>query len=239
VTAVLLHVFVVDVVTSTQTSVVSVILPEVPVIVNSYTPSVVAGEEVVVVAVTVPVSAPVLLIVTEVEVSVHLGSVAFDSEVVTAQLSVTVPVNELTGDTVIVAVSFVVAPGATVRLAGDGESVKPAAAQLVQGGACQKLPQPDSKQASTGVAANRIRAQLPILIAAPMPRYQAAPSSISCLQVIARMRTVSCLHRSLANQGASKLAASPHRQTPALCHVGRSPAKIRLSFSPSPRLIKS
>ena len=192
-------------------------LPEVPVTVNWYTPSVVLAE-VVAVRVVVP------LVVTELEESVHLGSVAFDSEVVTVQLSETVPVNELTGETVMVAVSSVVAPGATMRLAGEGESVKPAAAQVVQGGACQKSPQPVSKHAKNGVAASKIRPQLPILIAAPLRRSRATPSPTTHSQGSARTRILS----------------RRRTHTPSgLYFLRRRPSMIRLSLSPCPRLIDS
>jgi hypothetical protein len=66
----------------------------------------------VVVAVNVAVSAAELLSVTDVGDRLHVtGLVAFDSEVVTAQLRSTVPVNELEGVTVIVEVLPEVAPG--------------------------------------------------------------------------------------------------------------------------------
>jgi hypothetical protein len=71
----------------------------------------------VVVAVSVPVCAVVLLIVTEVGERLQVAAlVAPDGVLVTAHVSATVPVNEAAGVTVIVAVLPVVAPGATVML---------------------------------------------------------------------------------------------------------------------------
>jgi hypothetical protein len=69
----------------------------------------------VVVAVSVAVSAVVLLIVTDVGERLHVtGLVALDGDVVTAHVSATVPENELDGVTVIVEVLPEVAPGLSV-----------------------------------------------------------------------------------------------------------------------------
>jgi hypothetical protein len=82
---------------------------------------------------------------------------------VTAQLSVTVPVNELPGVTVMVAVLPLVAPGVTVRLPLL-ERVK--LALVPQVGHCQKSPQP-----ARSVAAANNPTQHPIFIAAPRTQY--------------------------------------------------------------------
>jgi hypothetical protein len=59
-----------------------------------------------VVTVRVDVSAEVPVIDTEVEERLHVGLVGLDRELVTAQVSDTVPVNEFAGVTVIVDVSL-------------------------------------------------------------------------------------------------------------------------------------
>lgn len=149
-------------VTSTQTEVVSLETPlEEPVTVNWYPPAVVLA---VVVAVIVAVCASVLLLVKSSDEDERLqlaGLVAFEGDEVSAQASVTVPVNELDGVTVMVAVLPEVAPGVTVMgplLVSEKEPVP-----LPPVGACQKSPHP----ARSGATASRNLAQLPIFIAAP------------------------------------------------------------------------
>jgi hypothetical protein len=94
--------------TTTQAVAVVVALPEVPVTVISYVPAVVVD---VVVAVSVAVWAVELLNVRDVGERLHVtGLVAPAGDVVTAQVSATVPVNELDGVTVIVEVLPEVAP---------------------------------------------------------------------------------------------------------------------------------
>jgi hypothetical protein len=125
--------------------------------------------EEVVVAVSVEVCAVALLKVSEDEARLHVGLVALEGAVVTAQVSVTVPVNELPGVTVIVEVPEV-EPELTV-MAPLLVSAKLVA--LLPPGACQKFPQP----ASSGVAVSNNRANLPIFIAAPLRSFRAAPFS--------------------------------------------------------------
>jgi hypothetical protein len=73
--------------------------------------------EAVVEAVSVAVCAAVLLMVTEVGDMLHVAAfVALVGVLVTAQVSATVPVNEVAGVTVMVDVLPVVAPGASVML---------------------------------------------------------------------------------------------------------------------------
>lgn len=150
----------VDVVTSTQTEVVSLETPlEEPVIVTWYAPAVVVA---VVAAVSVEVCAESSVKVSDVGDTLQVvGLVALDGEVVMAQESETVPVNVLDGVTVMVEVLSVVAPGATVMepLFERLKSPLP----VVPLGACQKSPQP----ANSGTTASRNLAQLPIFIAAP------------------------------------------------------------------------
>jgi hypothetical protein len=98
-----------EVPTVTQAVVVVVALPEVPVTVISYVPVVVVD---VVLAVSVAACAVELLIVTDVGERLQVtGLEALDGEVVTAQVSATVPENEPDGVTVIVEVLPEVAPG--------------------------------------------------------------------------------------------------------------------------------
>jgi hypothetical protein len=79
----------------------------------------------VVVAVSVAVCAAVLLIVTDVGERLHVtGLVALDGDVVTAQVSATVPVNEFDGVTVIVEVLPEVAPGVLTLIVPLLERVK-------------------------------------------------------------------------------------------------------------------
>jgi hypothetical protein len=127
-------------------------LPDVPVTVMSYAPSVV---EDVVVAVSVEVCAVVLLNVSELEERLQVaGLVALDGVLVTEQVSATVPVYELPGVTVIVDVLLEVAPGAT--------AIFPllVSAKLLLLGASQKPLHP----ASTATAASRNGAKFPIFI---------------------------------------------------------------------------
>ena len=142
--------------TATQTLVVSVMLPEAPLTVTWYAPEVVVDE---VVAVSVEVCAVVLLKVSEVEERLHVVGLVAPVGAVTEQLSVTVPVNELPGVTVIVAVLSEVAPALTVMLP---LLVRVKLVLLLPFGACQKSPHPASSRA----AANN-PAQRPIFIAAP------------------------------------------------------------------------
>jgi hypothetical protein len=132
----------------------------------SYVPRVVP---VWVAAVSVEVCADVLLKVSELGERLHVvGSVALEGVVVTEQLSVTVPVKELPGVTVMVEVP--VEPGLTLMLPLL-ESVK---LLLLLPGACQKSPQP----ATSGAAASNNRAHFPIFIATPP-----APGSSRCTRL--------------------------------------------------------
>jgi hypothetical protein len=129
----------------------------------------------VVVAVSVEVSAVVLVIETESGSRLHPGLVGFESELVTLQVSETVPVNEFDGVTVMVEVSLLVAPGATEMLVGLAERAK-LVPLLLPLGACQKFPQPASKQTGIAAAGNH-HPHLPILIATPsLAACQAAQS---------------------------------------------------------------
>jgi hypothetical protein len=120
-----------------------------------------------VVAVSVEFCAVVLLKASEVEERLHVAALEAPVGAVTAQLSETVPVNELPGVTVMVAVP--VAPWATMMLPLL-ERVK---LLLPPPGACQKSPQP----AINGAAASNNHAHLPIFIATPfLRRLQAVPS---------------------------------------------------------------
>jgi hypothetical protein len=108
-----------------------------------------------VVAVSVEVCADVPVIETEVGFKLQVGElVGFEIEVVTAQVSATVPVNEFDGVTVIVEVPVSALPGFTVMLALL-ESAK-----LPVTGAFQKPLQP----ASIGAAVSNMRAHFPIFI---------------------------------------------------------------------------
>jgi hypothetical protein len=85
--------------------------------------------------------------------------------VVTAQESVTVPVNEFDGVTEMVAVLPVVAPGLTVMVP---LLVRVKLVLPPPPGACQKSPQPVRKPTSVGAAAsNSNRVHFPLFIAAP------------------------------------------------------------------------
>jgi hypothetical protein len=70
----------------------------------------------VVVAVSVDVSAVVPVMLTDVGERLHVGLTGFETLVVTAQVSVTVPVNEFAGVTVMVDVLPLLAPAVTVIL---------------------------------------------------------------------------------------------------------------------------
>lgn len=101
-------------VTSAHSVVVWETLPDVPVTVMPYVPKVV---EDVVVAVSVEVCAVAVLNVREGEERLQVaGLVALVGVLVTEQVSATVPVNELAGVTVIVAVLPDVAPGVSLML---------------------------------------------------------------------------------------------------------------------------
>jgi hypothetical protein len=160
------------------------------------------------------------LVATEVEDNPHVGSVALDIKVVTAQPSVTVPENELPAVTVMSEVLPLDAPGLT-RMLPPLLSVK---LLLPLPGACQKFPHPVREKAKNGAAASNSLDQLPILIAAPLsaliapcllrhPNLRVSPGCASCLAMQTRTQT--------------------------LCRKRRSPARIRLSLSPCLRLIDS
>ena len=109
----------------------------------------------VVVAVSVEVSADVPLIKTEVEFKLQVGMlVGLEMEVVTAQVSATVPVNELDGVTVIVEVPDSALPELTAMLA------LLVRAKLPVTGASQNPLQP----ARDAAAISKIQAHFPILI---------------------------------------------------------------------------
>jgi hypothetical protein len=116
-------------------------------------------------AVSVEVSAVVLVMETESGSRLHPGLVGFERELVTLQVTETVPVNEFDGVTVMVEVLPVVAPGATVMLVGLAERAK--LVPLPPFGACQKSPQPASKQTGIAAAAGNNHPHVLILIAAP------------------------------------------------------------------------
>jgi hypothetical protein len=119
----------------------------------------------VVVAVSVELCADVLLLKdSEVEERPHVAALVAPVGAVTAQLSVTVPVNELPGVTPITEVPLPAAPALMVMLPLL-ERLKPVV--LLLSGACQKSPQP-----ARSVAAANNPTQRPIFIAAPF-----APSS--------------------------------------------------------------
>jgi len=103
------------------------------------------------------------LVETEVEDKPHVGSVALDIEVVTAQLSVTVPENELPAVTVIVEVAELLRPTRMLPLLVN--------VKLLLVGASQKPAQPVRKQVKNGAVASNNFVQLPILIAAPFAPF--------------------------------------------------------------------
>jgi hypothetical protein len=121
----------------------------------------------VVVAVSVEVSAVVLLMLTEDGERLQVaGLTGFKNVVVTAQLSVTVPVNELPGVTVMVEALPLLAPGLTVM---SPLLLRVKLVELLPLGASQKFPHPARKPAETisGTATINCLAHLPIFIAAP------------------------------------------------------------------------
>ena len=152
--------------TSTHKLVEAATLPDTPLIVMLYAPS---GVLLVVATVRVEFCAVALLNAVSAE-KLHVGSlelVAPAGTVPNAQLSVTDPVKELPGVTAIVEVPL--EPWATVRVVGEAVREKPVVVVVL--GACQKSPQPVRKQARIGVAARKIRAQLPILITTPFAPF--------------------------------------------------------------------
>jgi hypothetical protein len=157
-----------------------------------------------------------LLKVSEDDEKVQVGSVALVAPVaalVTGQLSVTVPVNELPGVTVSVTV-LEVPPWATVMLVGLAERLKPVVLLVL--GACQKSPQLVSKQAKIGAAPSNNHPRFPIFIAAPSSAAIRLRHPFQArLQGIARQRILSCRRR---------------LHTPAAQHCARrKPLEIRLS----------
>jgi hypothetical protein len=117
-----------------------------------------------VVAVSVEVSADVLLIVTEDEERLHVvGLVALEGVVVTEHVSATVPVNESVGVTVMVELFPVVAPGLTVML-----PLLVRVKLLLE--FSQKSPQP----LMSGAATSNNFANFPIFIAAPSMLFSGA-----------------------------------------------------------------
>jgi hypothetical protein len=133
----------------------------------------------VVIAVRVDVTAAVPLIETDVGERLQVGTlVGFETLVVTAQLSVTVPENEFAGVTLMSDVLPVVAPAVTVMLPAL-ERVK----SLLPAGAAQKFLHPERKPTArtlipkmqmqenpirSGAARLRSRASSPKIIAAPL-----------------------------------------------------------------------
>jgi hypothetical protein len=136
------------------------------------------------VAVSAELCDEVLLKVSEVGERLHVGSVELESPdglVVTAQLSVTVPVNELPGVTVIVSVLVDVDVTSMAPLLPSEKLV------LLLFGACQKSPQPPKS-----VAAAIKPAQHPILITAPCVALWPRRRSVSRLQANACRGILSC-----------------------------------------------
>jgi hypothetical protein len=160
-----------------------------------------------VVAVSVEVCAVEVLKVSDDEERPQVVALEAPEGAVTAQVSATVPVNELDGVTVMVAVLPVVAPGLTV-MAPLLVSVK----LVLPLGACQKSPQP-AKPATNGAAASNNHAHFPIFIAAPLAPYSAARSQVTASpRILSRCRTLLRAHQA---------------------HYGsrRNPAGIRLSVA--------
>jgi hypothetical protein len=126
------------------------------------------------------------LSVSEVGERLHVvGLTALEILVVTAQVSATVPENELPGVTVMVEVLLLVAPGATVMLP---LLARVKLVELLPLGACQKSPHP----ASNGAAANSNRAHFPIFIAAPQLLLNGqGRSPVSTHKSIASIRVLS------------------------------------------------
>jgi hypothetical protein len=124
----------------------------------------------VVLAVSVVVCVDVLLNVSEDEERLHVaGLVALEGVLVIEQDSVTVPVYELPGVTVMVDVPL--ALGLTLMLP---LFVRLKLSLLELPGACQKSPQP----AKSGAASNN-HAHFPIFIAAPSRVFQAILPSVA------------------------------------------------------------
>jgi len=130
----------------------------------------------------VEVCAVTLLKVSEDEEKLHVGLVALEGAVVTAQVSATVPVNELPGVTVMVEVPEVEPELMVMAPLLVSEKL----VLLLPPGAWQKSPQPDRIAA----AANN-PAQRPIFIAAPLAPYSAACSQVTASpRILSRCRTV-------------------------------------------------
>ena len=143
------------------------------------------------VAVSVEVCAVELLKVSDDEERPHVVGLEAPEGEVTAQVSATVPVNELDGVTVMVEVPDELA--LNVRLVGLLESVK----LVLPLGASQKSPQP-AKPATNGETASNNHARIPIFIAAPLAPFSAAalrlsPRRASCLAATPRARALSPL----------------------------------------------
>ena len=111
------------------------------------------------VAVSVEFCAVALLKDSELEERLHVAALEAPVGAVTVQLSVTVPVNELPGVTVMVVLPVALWP--MVMLVGLLERLKPVLLLLF--GASQKSPQP----ARSGAAASNNRAHFQIFITAP------------------------------------------------------------------------
>jgi hypothetical protein len=142
----------------------------------------------VVVAVSVEVCADVLLLKdSELEERLHVVGLVAPVGAVTVQLSATVPVNELPGVTVIVAVLSVVAPALTVMLP---LLLRVKLVLLLSLGACQKSPQPASS-----IAAANNPAQRPIFIAIPFAPSSRCAFTGTRSQGIACQRLLSCCRR--------------------------------------------
>ena len=129
--------------------------------------------------VSVAVCAEVLLIATDVGERLHVaGLVALEGVVVTAQVRVTVPVNEFDGVTVIVAVFPAEAPGlkAMLPLLASEKLVPPP-------GACQKSPHPASSRAAAGSNRTQIGILMPPSFVA---RYLIIFKGIASAHVLSR-----------------------------------------------------
>jgi hypothetical protein len=161
----------------------------------------------VVLAVSVVDSVAVLLIVTEVGERAHVaGLVALVGALVIEQDSVTVPVNELPGVTVIV--ELPVAPGLTLMLP---LFVRVKLVLLVPPGASQKSPQP----ARSGAAASNTRAHFPIFIAAPSHMFRA-------------FRLLKLAYRVSPGRASCLAPARMRARSSVLCNKRRATARIRL-----------
>jgi hypothetical protein len=116
--------------------------------------------------VSVDVCAVVLAIDTEAGERLQVaGLVAFEGAVVTAQVKVTVPVNEFEGVTVMVAAPPF--PGLTAML-----PLLESVMTVPVLGACQKSLHPVTKPIRSEAAASRIVAEFPFFIAAPLFRFE-------------------------------------------------------------------